>query len=206
MVELIGAMLGDGNIYDKRPYYVEYTGDPVKDNHYFRHVLLPLVNTEVGKNPRMFVRDRGLRFRIFSKAFVNWLKGIGIPAGEAKGNASIPEVITSSRCLMKRCVRGVHDTDGSVYFDMRKTYAAPYPRIELHMKNVALVGQVSTFFRDIGIPHSYVRTKNSLETSGIEPLNKFLHMVGFSNVHHVLRIAKHYPVLVSQNCCPTRLD
>jgi hypothetical protein len=205
MAELIGATLGDGNIYDKRPHYVEYTGDPVKDDYYFRHVLLPIVNDETGKSPKLFIRDRGLRFRIYSKAFVEWLKRIGLPAGKAKGMAKAPESITSNMNLMRRCVRGVHDTDGSVYFDMRPVYLAPYPRIELHMKNIDLVSQVATYFSDIGLVYSFVRSKNSLETSGIEALRHFLREVGFSNINHIRRISKHYPDLAKENCCPTRL-
>ena len=205
MVELIGATLGDGNIYDKRPNYVEYTGNPITDEYYFNHVLLPIVNKQTGKYPKLFVRDRGLRFRIYSKPFVDWLKKMGIPAGEAKGVAKAPEFITSNRKLMTRCVRGVYDTDGSVYFDMRPAYVAPYPRVELHMKNVRLVSQVSGFLKDISITHSLVKTKNSIETSGVEALTNFLKRVGFSNIHHIIRIGKYYPELAKENCCPTSL-
>lgn len=205
MVELMGATLGDGNVYDRRPFYVEYTGDPIKDDYYFRNVLLPIVNDQTGKHPKLFVRDRGLRFRIFSKAFVEWLKEKGIPAGEPKGMAKAPEFIASSPRLMRRCVRGVHDTDGSVYFDMRPAYFRPYPRIELHMKNVDLVHQISGFYDDVGITHSYVKTKNSLETSGVDALRQFLRRIGFSNIYHVNRISRFYPELARENCCKTNL-
>jgi len=205
MAELIGATLGDGNLYDKRPYYVEYTGDPIKDMHYFKHVLLPIVRSEIGKSPNIFVRDKGLRFRIFSKSFVQWLEEVGIPAGEAKGVAAAPEVISSNKKLMTRCVRGVHDTDGSVYFDLRPVYLTPYPRIELHMKNIRLIRQVSEFFDDLGITHCFVKSKNSLQTSGFEALRQFLRRIGFSNIHHISRIAARYPELVMDNCCPTSL-
>jgi hypothetical protein len=67
MVELIGATLGDGNIYDKRPNYVEYTGNPITDEYYFNHVLLPIVNNETGKYPKLFVRDRGYAFEYTAK-------------------------------------------------------------------------------------------------------------------------------------------
>ncbi|HEV2225202.1 MAG TPA: hypothetical protein VGR56_00180 [Nitrososphaerales archaeon] len=205
MAELVGATLGDGNIYDRRPNYVEYTGNPVTDEFYFNHVLLPIVRIETNKNPKLFIRDRGLRFRIYSKSFVDWLKEKGIPAGEAKGIAKAPEFISSNRRLMTSCVRGVHDTDGSVYFDLRPAYAAPYPRIELHMKNVELVRQISGFFWEIGIGHSFVRSKNSIETAGVDVLGRFLKLIGFSNIHHINRISKYYPELAKENCCPTSL-
>jgi intein/homing endonuclease len=205
MAELIGATLGDGNIYDKGPNYVEYCGNPITDAYYFSHVLLPIVHAETNKFPKLFVRDRGLRFRINSKSFVEWLKEEGVPVGEAKGVAKAPEFISSNRKLMTSCVRGVHDTDGSVYFDMRPIYAAPYPRVELHMKNVDLVSQVSNFFKDIGIAHGFVKSKNSIQTAGVDALGDFLRLVGFSNIHHINRISRYYPELAEQNCCPTSL-
>lgn len=175
------------------------------DKYYFEHVLFPIVSKEIGYRPRLFVRDLGLRFRINSVSFVQWLKRVGIPAGEAKGMAEVPELISANKGLMVRCVRGIHDTDGSVYFDMRPAYAAPYPRLELHMKNVDLVNQVSSFFRELGIKHSYVATKNSIETAGVDALRDFLRLVGFSNLHHIKRISKYYPELAEENCCPTNL-
>jgi hypothetical protein len=36
-------------------------------------------------------------------------------------------------------------------------------------------------------------------------LREFLRTVGFSNMHHVNRVSKHYPELVRENCCPTSL-
>jgi intein/homing endonuclease len=205
MAELIGATLGDGNVYDKRPSYVEYCGNPISDRYYFEHVLLPIVSKEISYRPRLFVRDLGLRFRVNNASFVQWLKQVGIPAGEAKGMAKIPELISADRRLMICCVRGIHDTDGSVYFDMRPAYAAPYPRVELHMKNVDLVSQVSSFFRELGIKHSFVATKNSIETAGVDALRSFLRLVGFSNLHHINRISRYYPELAEENCCPTNL-
>ena len=197
--------MGDGNIYDRRPFYVEYTGNPISDRNYFETILLPVVRKETGKNPKLFVRDRGLRFRIFSKSFVDWLKLIGIPTGEAKGTARAPELIVSDRRLMTSCVRGVHDTDGGVYFDLRPAYVSPYPRIELHMKNVDLVDQISGFYTDIGIAHCLVKSKNSIETSGVDALRTYLRRVGFSSVHHINRISRHYPELARENCRPTSL-
>ena len=131
------------------------------------------------------------------------MKEKGIPAG--RGVARAPEFIISNRGLMTRCVRGVHDTDGSVHFDLRPAYKAPYPRIELHMKNVDLVGQVSIFYNEIGISHSFVKTKNSLQTAGIDALRDFLRLVRFSNIHHIHRISRYYPELAKENCCPTSL-
>jgi intein/homing endonuclease len=196
IAELIGAILGDGNIYDKRPHYVEFCGNPVNDLLYYERVLLPIVREELGKYPRLFVRYGGLRFRINQRSFVDWLKQQGIPAGEAKGSASFPDFIVSSRKLLPRCIRGIYDTDGSVYFDRRPAYVRPYPRVDLHMTNACLLEQLSRFLDEYGIKHSFVRSKGSLETAGVESLKLFLQKVGFSNPYHISRIEREYPEIL----------
>jgi hypothetical protein len=143
--ELVGAILGDGNIYDKRPSYVELCGNPNTDWNYFEHVLLPIVKTEIDRKPKLFVRSNGLRFRINSKSFVEWLKEKGLPAGEAKARATMPDFVVADRRLLISCIRGVFDTDGSVYFDKRTTYRRPYPRIDLHMRNSMLLEQLPSY-------------------------------------------------------------
>ena len=201
MAELIGAILGDGNIYDKRPSYVEMCGNPVNDLQYYKLVLIPIVREELGRNPKLFLRYGGLRFRINQKSFVEWLKQTGLPAGEAKGSSAIPDFIFSNVRLLARCVRGIYDTDGSVYFDRRPAYIRPYPRTELQMTNKALLEQLDGVLGQMDIEHSFVRRKASLslQTAGVKSLGRFLSRIGFSNQYHVGRIRREYPELVHLN-------
>jgi len=199
VAELTGSILGDGNIYDKRPTYVELCGNPTTDLEYFKRILIPIVNHELNREPQLFVRDGGLRFRINSRAFVAWLKEIGIPSGEAKASAIIPDFILKNRALLVCCIRGVFDTDGSVYFDLRPAYKRPYPRIDLHMTNARLLEQMDRLLNDFGIKHSFVRKKGSLITAGVDSLTKFLMVIGFSNPRHIRRIEARYPRLSRYN-------
>lgn len=206
IAELIGAILGDGNIYDKRPKYVELCGHPSNDSKYFERVLLPIVNSEINRRPKLFIRDGGLRFRINCKCFVEWLKEKGVPAGEAKAMATIPDFIVRNQKLLTCCIRGVFDTDGSIYFDMRAAYARPYPRIDLHMTNYELLKQMTKLLDDFGIVHCFAKSKGSIITAGENPLKQFLVKIGFSNPHHISRIKNHYPELVSLNCVTSNVS
>jgi len=176
-------------------------GNPTNDREYYEQVLLPIAREELGKNPRLFLRDGGLRFRINQKSFVEWLKQIGLPAGEAKGSAAIPDFIASSKGLLARCIRGIYNTDGCVYFDRRLTYLRPYPRTELQMTNKPLLEQLDEVLSQMGINHSLVRRRASLslETAGLEPLGRFLQRIGFSNPYHIRRIGSVYPEMVGLN-------
>jgi intein/homing endonuclease len=196
IAELVGAILGDGNIYGKRPSYVEVCGNPVADVNYFQNVLIPIVTSNLERTPKLTTRSRDTRFRINYKRFVDWLVEIGIPTGEGRGKIGIPTFITSNRELLRRCVRGVFDTDGTVYFDRRHAYRRPYPRVELHMTNFKLLKQVELFLNETGINCTLLR-KGSIETAGVESLNRFLRCVGFANERHTNRIKAVYPELLT---------
>lgn len=114
--------MGDGNIYDKGPTYIELCGNPLTDADYFRRILIPIVNRELNVNPKLFIKDGGMRFRINNKYLVDWVKSEGIPAGASKASAKIPKFILDDNRLLIPCIRGIFDTDGSVYFDLRPVY------------------------------------------------------------------------------------
>ena len=85
MCELIGAIIGDGNIYDnKGKFWVEMSGHPLESD-YFSEKLIPIIVNELKYTPRLFLHSGAIRFRICNKKFVLWLKELGIPTGRDKG-------------------------------------------------------------------------------------------------------------------------
>ena len=54
MCELIGAIIGDGNIYDRRICYVEITGHPSEDLLYFKKRLIKFVENELNYTPKIY--------------------------------------------------------------------------------------------------------------------------------------------------------
>jgi intein/homing endonuclease len=164
------------------------------------------VKTELNLNPRLFVRSNGLRFRINSKSFVDWLKEEGIPAGDKKAHTTIPKFITGDPRLLVGCIRGIFDTDGSVYFDRRPIYRRPYPRIDLHMSNGDLLAQLSVLLARLGVRHSFAKNRGSIQTAGVGALKQFLLRVGFSNFRHISRIGKDYPELIEFNSRPHQFE
>lgn len=201
--ELIGAIIGDGNLYDKRPSFVEISGDPNLDSHYFKSILVPIIEKELNYTPKLFHHSGALRLRINNKKFVLFLKGIGIPSGKYKTKGVlIPDIILSSWKNTKRCIRGIFDTDGCIHFDKRNVYRKPYPRIELHMSNHRLIRQIQIVLDKQGIYTKTSKKKNSfsLYFNGPKGTKSFLSNVGFSNLRHISRINKFYPDMISLNC------
>lgn len=126
--ELIGSIIGDGNIYDKRSHYVEITGHPTADSFYFENFLLNTIENELGYIAKIKTRAGAIRIRINNKKFVEKIKEFGIPSGKGKfKKVRIPKYITKQPTEhIKACVRGIFDADGCVHFDKRKAYKRPY--------------------------------------------------------------------------------
>jgi len=194
MCELIGAIIGDANLRDKKPCYVEFCLNPKEDREYTLNRLIPIVTQELDYSPNLFEREGGLRFRVSSKKFVEWLKSLGIPSGKGKCyKVTIPEAIIANGWeSTKACIRGIVDTDGSVYFDLRSSYVSPYPRIELHMESRALLFQLKALLQPKFRVSLSVR-KGCFWLNGKSMLQKYLQLVGFSNPRHLRRIYRYYP-------------
>lgn len=198
--ELIGAIIGDGNTYDKRPYYVEITGNSISDRQYFEY-LVNLINENLDYSPKLFFRAGALRIRINKKEFVEWVKDLGIPAGKYKfRKVLIPQSIKKSKKFLKFCLRGIFDTDGYVALDKRKVYKNVYIRIALRMKNPKILKEISSCLGAFKIKATLSPRREFLYINGYHEVKKYLKTIGFSNSRHINKINSFYPELISYNC------
>ena len=203
LCELVGIIIGDGNIYDKKPFYVEISGHPKDDMEYITLHVKKLVEKELNYSPRISVRSHAIRLRINKKKFVEKLKKIGIETGNKKRrNLLIPPSILKFKSKVKACIRGIFDTDASLYFDRRKCYISPYVRIELHMYCLKLLVQISKILHELGINSKISKKKQSLYINGYNNVKSFLKKIGLSNVKHLRRLSIFYPELLKFNCAP----
>jgi len=185
--EFVGIVIGDGNLYDKGPTYVEICGDPVLDFDFMSSLRSRL--ERFGFRPKMTIREGGLRLRINNKKLVEDLKNIGMPSGREKCTESkIPKIFLKEWSLTKKCIRGVFDTDGCIFYDKRRIYRTPYVRICLHMKNRKLLKQIQKILATKSIEARINTDGYNLSINGRTQVNKFLKNIGFSNKRHIERV------------------
>ena len=145
VAELIGAIIGDGCIRyspGTSQYFVEIVGDPKKEKRYYAY-LLAIFNEELNLKVSVKVRERGLRLRTYSKSFVEFfIYELGIPYNNKKcQNVTIPTVILLEPSFLKFCLRGIMDTDGSLFL-ANKGYRDDYPTIEISTTSANLAHQM----------------------------------------------------------------
>jgi hypothetical protein len=194
LCEFVGAIIGNGNLWtDGSRYRVELTGDPALDKEYFGY--LTVVSCVLFKKKPYLTRvhQRGLRWRLQSKDAYSLLLELGLPAGSEKShNITIPGLIMHENwALAKWTIRGIMDTDGTLFFS-KKTYRYPiYPTIELRTCSTRLAKQVETLLLRNGFR---ARLRGDavegyhVALYGNEMLRKWVEEIGFSNPKHANKV------------------
>lgn len=189
--ELIGAIIGDGHIHTLNcKYVVGFTGHPVKDWSYFLY-LQKLISEVWGLKPRVYVRSNGVRMRFNSKSVVKRLINyFELPCNKGKClSVRIPRKIICDWWGVKEVIKGIFDTDGSV-FTSNKPGASNYPSIEITASSKQLAFQLKKILERKGFKLAKVRnykSKNSRNTTykvplyGFKNLEKWFAEIGSSN-------------------------
>ena len=197
VAELIGALIGDGYIYrSHRKYQIGFVGSPFTDKEYFER-LQQLILNEWKKNAKIKLRFRGLRMVIDSKEICKFLiEELGIAHGEGKcERVEIPQQILKNWKLVRNTIRGIVDTDGSV-FVAKKPGVEKYPSIEITTTSKNLAEQLKNLLVNRGFRVAKVwasKSKTSKRTAYRVPLNgkenikRWIKEIGFSNPYKLNR-------------------
>lgn len=197
VAELIGAIIGDGNIYRKDNHYrICFTGDINNDKLYFEYLKI-LIEKEWNKQVRIFIGGRGLRIVINSKEVCNALiNEIGLPYGKGKGEiVTIPKKIASDWNYSKFAIRGIVDTDGTIFVS-KKPEIEKYLSIEIATCSEYLAVQLKGILESRGFRVNKIRKTparynsaliNRIALNGKGQVKKCLDEIGFLNPYKLER-------------------
>lgn len=118
--ELIGIILGDGNISSDRKngvYCLKIFFDSLKEVKYAKYVESILKDIfKVKPKLRKFKNKNCIYLVVQSKGIVEYLETQGLFSGDKiKNQLTIPRWIWNDDRLLRYCIRGLIDTDGSIY-------------------------------------------------------------------------------------------
>lgn len=201
IAEIIGLLIGDGYIYRKnRKYQIGFVGNPITDKELFER-LKQLILKEFGKETKIKVRARGLRLVFNSKEICKFLiDDLGISHGEGKcERVTIPETIFSDWNLAKHAIRGIMDSDGTIFVS-KKPGLERYPTIEITTTSPKLAEQIKNLLLKQGFRVANIRkslSKLSKRTAyrvplhGKENVKRWLSEIGFSNKYKEQRALEY---------------
>lgn len=217
LAEIIGIHIGDGCISKNERYFEYYIGGDLKEereyhdkwvSHLFnKKVMLPLLNKRVVYKEYPKTGVYGLY--IFDKEVFSFFEKLGLPCG-TKINVEVPSQILNNKSLSIRFLRGLFDTDGSIYFDKNKSSNHPInnrPIIKLGTVSKILSKQVFVMLKDLGLnprmkkPYKGKRDKNEVYTIliyRILDIKYFIKYIGFKNPKHYTK----WMIFKNQGYCP----
>lgn len=189
--EFYGIMLGDGNLtkikdYKIGTYMIRIVGDSRNDKDYIENYVKPLIErlfkikARIGKfkSNAIFVEAHGIKL-------VNFLEIKGFKSGnKIKNKLGIPRWIRKNNKFLISCLRGLYDTDGSVY---KLTNQNSY-QIDFCNKNIRLLKDVRIALIRLGITPSKISKQKDIYITKREEIAKFYKAVGFHNPKHFNKI------------------
>jgi len=203
--EFIGALIGDGCLskywskYDNRwRYVVAFTGQWNEDHQYYKKIIQPIVLKEFGVRGYIYHRkdDNTVRFFIQSKRVVSLLNSLGLPIG-VKKNITIPKDFKNNLNLAKSCIRGIFNTDGSVYRRYSKQYSSHpkyyknYAVIQFKMRNRNVIKFIKYSLEKLGLKLTKIGLENKVywvtRITSQKDIERFFEELEINHQHHLKR-------------------
>jgi intein/homing endonuclease len=194
LAEFYGIMLGDGNsnrskAYKIGTYAIRIVGDSRYDRDYLINYVKPLIeklfniNVRVGK----YKKTNAMFLESHSVKLVEFLEGKGFkPGNKIKNKLEIPKWIKEDEDYLKRCLRGLYDTDGSVYkLTNQNSFQVLFTNY-----NSFLLNDVRNSLLKLGVNCSKISGGKDVYITKKSEIAKFFKVIGFSNPKHINKIKK----------------
>lgn len=185
--EFIGIMMGDGSI---SKYQVAITLDNKNDLYYVDYVM-KLIEYLFGHKPSLHVRKlaRCAVITLSSIELSDYLHSVGLPMGhKLRARLDIPAWVRDVEEYSYACVRGLFDTDGSIYQEMHyykeKEYC--YPRLAFVSGSPVLINSVREILAGAEIV-AKIRNDKYLIIEQFTDIEKYFTIIGSNNPKHTNR-------------------
>lgn len=190
LAEFIGLMIGDGSI---GRYQISITLDGKTDVEYANYIVA-LINSLFGVIPkyRQCIDKNCIVICVSSINLVTFLTNKGLPPGDKlRGGLCIPEWVRKNKLYSKACLRGIFDTDGSVFQETHtiKTKKYSYCRMSFVSASHALLDDIHLTLNSLGIK-SKIRGNRAVCIENFAEIKKYFIIVGSSNPKHNCRFVE----------------
>lgn len=190
LCEFYGILIGDGCIsryvsQDKTHFEIRIEGNALTDYAYYVKNLRSIILEILGKSPKIYFRKdcNGISVSFHAKDFAIFLnENLGFPFGKKK-QISIHNSLLKDQKKMIAIIRGIFDTDGSLYFTKNDYFKKrSYPIIEIVSISRILLEQMSAFLASEGFVVKTGHGGNSIKLHGKKNLKMWMDFIGTSHI------------------------
>jgi len=202
LAELVGIILGDGNInrFAKgkkvATYALRICGHSEKDYDYLTNFVSKLINSLFETTPHFFKakNTKASYIIVNSKEVIDFLLKIGLITGnKVKNQVGIPAWIMENKTYSESCLRGLIDTDGSIFRMSKKD--PNLLRISFKNHSYNLLKDTRKILLNLNFHPSKIIRNNVIYLSRKKDLEKYLNDIGFNNSKHTKRLKSFSPVV-----------
>jgi hypothetical protein len=185
LAEFVGIMLGDGGV---APYHISITLNADTDKDFVKFVNL-LIFKLFKIRPKNY-RDRNskaLDIIVHRKSLVEFCQKIGLKIGnKIKQGLNIPKWILDDSELIKSCIRGLIDTDGSLFIHSYKVRGKiySYPKISFTSVSPDLIKTVHQSLIKLGFNVRISRSGKDVFIENMAHVAKYFEIFGSNNEKH----------------------
>lgn len=194
-LEFYGALLGDGWIsvlqnkkYNKIHYFLGLSGHVTEDKNYLlriKNLVTKLFHREGYFKYKS--KEKAMEFIFGHKELISLFdKELGFPIG-VKHNLNIYDGFLDWK-FVKYVLRGLFDTDGSLYFDKDKRYREPYPIFEISTYSEKMNSQLVEILRCRGF--RVIKHKQGVRMKGKDQLKRWFSEINPANEKHIFKYQK----------------
>jgi len=203
LAEFYGAMIGDGCL---SKYYSKdrktarevalLTGHMINDIDYYNNTIRPILIKEFGTKGRLQKRTKynAILYWITKQSVFKFFENIGFPVGKKLKLEIPPQILVNNKKAIA-CVRGIFNTDGTIYRRYSKQYqnhAKFYKYLVIQFKLNSC--QVITQIKDILERNDLKTTKIGrdkkcyvLRITNQKDISKFMKIFRPTNCYHTER-------------------
>jgi DNA-binding transcriptional regulator WhiA len=212
--EFLGIMSGDGYLLIKRGkrklYRIQFTLNKSEDMYYFDHISELSIKLFGIKPKKQMKKENAYHINIHNKKTVLFVESQGFPSGKKKNKLTIPKWILENKKYTRAFLKGLMETDGSLFFAKRGMYKInKYPVMEIKCSDERFMKQVHKAFKTIGFEALFRRCKQpgfddayKIQLNGEKWLNKWIKEIGFNNLNYKTR----YIVWMIIGYCPPKTN
>ena len=190
LAEFVGIVLGDGSITPKQ---VQISLNKYDDKEYvpfIKTLIKKLFNLKTGTyNDR---KSDGVKLQVSSVELINYLLKLGLKIGnKIKQQIDVPDWIKQNKKYAVACMRGLIDTDGSIFTHRYKVNGKWYKYKKLCFTSYSepLRESVFNILKENGL-NPRLAQKRDVRLDSIKDMQTYFQLIGFRNPKHLKRYKK----------------
>lgn len=191
LAEFMGIMAGDGTV---APYHISITLNSDDDKDYARHVSF-LVKKLFGVTPSIYKKrsSKAIDVSLSRKEASLFCQKKGLPLGDkVRGKIRVPDFVKNKKTFQRRYLKGLFDTDGSLFLHRYKSKKKVYERPVVSITNVykPFLIEIYDILKKDGFSVRITKNQKELRIESKKDILRFFSEIGSNNQRKLKKFEK----------------